>query len=105
MQQRNGIEGSISELVRGHGLRRARYKGFAKVDLQNQLVAAACNIKRWLQKRLKAAFCEGSEGAFSGLKALLGLRRVAPGIWSALGAKLPRFDFGSRSFPLSAVLL
>jgi len=49
-QQRNGIEGTISELVRGHALRRARYKGFAKVDLQNQLVAAACNIKRWLRK-------------------------------------------------------
>jgi Transposase DDE domain len=43
-------EGTISELVRGHGLRRARYKGFAKVDLQNQLVAAACNIKRWLRR-------------------------------------------------------
>jgi transposase len=64
MQQRNGIEGTISELVRGHGLRRARYRGFAKVDLQNQLVAAACNIKRWLQKLIKAvvdtdpeAFC------------------------------------------------
>ena len=50
MQQRNGIEGTISELVRGHALRRARYKGFAKVDLQNQLVAAACNIKRWLRR-------------------------------------------------------
>ena len=37
MHQRNAIEGTISELVRGHGLRRARYKGFAKVDLQNQL--------------------------------------------------------------------
>ena len=54
MQQRNGIEGSISELVRGHGLRRARYKGFAKMDLQNQL-AAACNVKRWLRKLVKAA--------------------------------------------------
>jgi hypothetical protein len=53
MQHRNGIEGTISELVRGHGLRRARYKGFAKVDLQNQLIAAACNIKRWLQKLIK----------------------------------------------------
>lgn len=50
MQQRNGIEGTISELVRGHGLRRARYKGSAKVDLQNQLIAAACNIKRWLRR-------------------------------------------------------
>jgi hypothetical protein len=84
MQQRNGIEGTISELVRGHGLRRARYKGFVKVALQNQLVAAACNLKRWLQKLLKAAFCEGFEGAFSGLKALFGLQRVAPGIWSGL---------------------
>jgi hypothetical protein len=55
MQQRNGVEGTISELVRGHGLRRTRYKGFAKIDLQNQLTAAACNIKRWLQKLTTAA--------------------------------------------------
>ena len=48
MQQRNGIEGTISELVRGHGLRRARYRGLAKLELQNHLIAAACNIKRWL---------------------------------------------------------
>jgi|SRR5579859_901247 len=55
MRQRNGVEGTISELVRGHGMRRARYKGFAKVDLQNQLIAAACNIKRWLGKLSKSA--------------------------------------------------
>jgi hypothetical protein len=54
MHQRNGIEGTISELVRGHGMRRTRYRGFAKVDLQNQLIAAACNIKRWLAKLTKA---------------------------------------------------
>jgi transposase len=52
MRQRNAIEGTISELVRGHGLRRARYKGFAKVDLQNQFIAAACNIKRWIRRLL-----------------------------------------------------
>ena len=56
MHQRNAIEGTISELVRGHGLRRARYQGFAKVDLQNQLIAAACNIKRWFQKLLGTLF-------------------------------------------------
>ena len=55
MHQRNAIEGTISELVRGHGLRRARYKGFAKVDLQNELIAAACNIKRWFRKLLGTA--------------------------------------------------
>jgi transposase len=45
MHQRNAIEGTISELVRSHGLRRARYRGFPKVDLQNQFIAAACNSK------------------------------------------------------------
>jgi hypothetical protein len=55
MQQRNGIEGTISGLIRGHGMRRARYRGFAKVDLQNQMIAAACNIKRWLEKLSRAA--------------------------------------------------
>jgi len=49
MQQRNAIEGTISELVRAHGLRRSRYRGFAKVELQNLFIATACNIKRWLR--------------------------------------------------------
>lgn len=49
MHQRAAVEGSISELVRGHGLRRSRYRGFAKVELQNLLIGTACNIKRWLR--------------------------------------------------------
>jgi transposase len=49
MRQRNAIEGTISELVRAHGLRRSRYRGFAKVELQNLFIATACNIKRWLR--------------------------------------------------------
>jgi len=48
MHVRNGIESTQSELVRAHGLRRARYRGKAKLDLQMQLIGAACNIKRWL---------------------------------------------------------
>ena len=48
MHRRNGIEGTHSELIRGYGLRRARYRGRAKVDLQNQFIGAACNVKRWL---------------------------------------------------------
>jgi len=63
MHQRNAIEGTISELVRGHGLRRARYRGLAKVDLQNQLIAAACNIKRWFQKLQGTIFAAPREDA------------------------------------------
>jgi transposase len=49
MKERNAIEGTHSEMVRGHGQRQARYRGKAKLDLQNQLIGAACNIKRWLK--------------------------------------------------------
>jgi transposase len=49
MRQRNAIEGTISELTRAHGLRRSRYLGFAKVELQNLFIGTACNIKRWLR--------------------------------------------------------
>jgi hypothetical protein len=47
---RNAIEGTQSELVRGHGLRRARYRGKAKVRLQNYFIGAACNAKRWINR-------------------------------------------------------
>lgn len=50
MKHRNAIEGTQSELVRAHGLRRARYRGLAKARLQNYFAGAACNIKRWLRR-------------------------------------------------------
>jgi transposase len=50
MRHRNAIEGTQSELVRAHGLRQARYRGLAKVKLQNYLAGAACNIKRWVRR-------------------------------------------------------
>ena len=50
MHQRNAIEGTQSELVRAHGLRQARYRGLPKVRLQNYLIGAACNAKRWLAR-------------------------------------------------------
>ena len=49
MHQRNGIEGTISELTRAHGMRRNRYRGLAKARFQNLFIATACNIKRWLK--------------------------------------------------------
>ena len=50
MKHRNGIEGTQSELVRAHGLRRARYRGLAKARLQNYFAGAACNVKRWIRR-------------------------------------------------------
>ena len=50
MKHRNAIEGTQSELVRGHGARHARYRGLAKTKLQNYFTGAACNVKRWLRR-------------------------------------------------------
>jgi len=49
MKLRSPIEGKLSELVRYHGLRRARYRGIKKVGLQCYFTAAAVNIKRWFK--------------------------------------------------------
>jgi transposase len=46
MHRRAGIEATISELVRAHGLRQARYRGLAKLRLQNFFTALAVNLKR-----------------------------------------------------------
>jgi hypothetical protein len=52
MKHRNAIEGTQSELVRAHGLRQARYRGLAKVRLQNCFIGAACNAKRWIRREI-----------------------------------------------------
>jgi transposase len=49
MHPRNAVEGTHSELVRGHGLRRTKYRGLSRVSLSHQLIGAACNVKRYLK--------------------------------------------------------
>lgn len=46
MKQRAAIEGTVSELTRKHGARRARYRGQAKVRLQMLFTGTAANLKR-----------------------------------------------------------
>ena len=68
MKHRNAIEGTQSELVRAHGLRRARYRGLAKAKLQNYFIGAACNVKRWLRLeawKLRQALCPRTAPAAS----------------------------------------
>jgi transposase len=46
---RAGIEGTLSELVRAHGLRHSRYRGQGKLRLQGYFTAVATNLKRTLR--------------------------------------------------------
>jgi hypothetical protein len=48
MHQRNAIEGTISEFVRGGG-RRTRYRGLPKTSLANYVHGAAVNVRRWIR--------------------------------------------------------
>ena len=43
---RAGIEGTLSQAVRGMGVRRARYDGLQKTHLQHLLTAVAINLVR-----------------------------------------------------------
>jgi transposase len=45
-KKRAGVEGTISQGVRGFGMRRSRYIGLAKTHLQHLATAAAINIER-----------------------------------------------------------
>ncbi len=45
-QRRSGIEGTISQAVRGFGIRRSRYIGQAKTHLQQVVAATAINFVR-----------------------------------------------------------
>jgi len=58
IQQRNGIEGTISELVR-LGMRRSRYRGLAKTGLANYMLGAACNVNRCLRLMAWRIICVG----------------------------------------------
>jgi transposase len=53
MRRRPAVEGTISELTRKHGARRARYRGNSKGRLQALFTGAAANLKR-LAKALEA---------------------------------------------------
>lgn len=65
--RRNAVEGTQSELVRAHGLRRARYRGEAKVRQQNYFIGAACNAKRWI-RRVMWELRQGALGAKIGVE-------------------------------------
>ena len=56
-KRRAGVEGTLSQGVRGFGLRYARYRGLEKTHLQHVATAAAINVDRivaWLVERPRA---------------------------------------------------
>jgi hypothetical protein len=55
--RRAGVEGTLSQGIRGFGLRRTRYWGLSKTHLQNVAIAAVINVDRlaaWFDGHLRA---------------------------------------------------
>jgi len=63
MHKRNGIEGTISGLVRGNGMRRSRFRGKAKTQLHIKLSGAAANVSRLHRKRRLEASANTAKAA------------------------------------------
>ena len=66
------IERKLSELVRRHDLRRARYRGLAKVQRQALLTCMTVNLKRIVKLRTPPAEAEPEsvavpDGAWTGM--------------------------------------
>lgn len=53
---RSGVEATISELKRTHGMGKLRVRGRRKVDLAVGLKMTACNIKRWAKQVANTPF-------------------------------------------------
>lgn len=63
---RAGVEATMSELKRGHGLGRLRVRGMPRVRLQVAFKVIACNVKRWA----RAARCRAVRSLLLVLMAL-----------------------------------
>jgi len=87
---RAGIEGSLSEGIRSHGLRRARYRGQPKTQLQAQAMAAAINEG----KHPSDAATDGSWIAASAQASPLSVGSFA----IALGGMMSGHNFPAESF-------
>ena len=55
---RAGVEATVSELTRAHGLRRARHRKRSRTKLQVIFAALACNVKRFIQHGDESAYLE-----------------------------------------------
>lgn len=55
--QRAGVEGTISQGIRGFDLRSSRYVGLDKVHLQHILTATAINAVRLFARERRCSFC------------------------------------------------
>jgi hypothetical protein len=63
---RSGIEGTNSELKGRHGAGRLRVRHRPRVELALTMKVTACNVKRWLRARQRAASAEVGAGAEGG---------------------------------------
>jgi transposase len=82
---RSGIEATMSELKRGHGMARLRVRRLPKVQFAVACKVIACNIKRWAKAQTTSNF--DPNGLIKLLLSLLA-------IFSSLASRIWHFCFG-----------
>jgi hypothetical protein len=101
-QIRAGVEATMSEMKRAHGVGRLRVRRMARVRLQVAFKATACNIKRWA--RVALARANAPDGALRSpsrpLKAIHALLTAILACWAIASRRVhqsrPCLAHGSR---------
>jgi hypothetical protein len=57
---RAGVEGTVSEMTRAHGMRKARHRTESRIELQMLFGAIACNVKRFIRHGMKYNYLESN---------------------------------------------
>jgi len=97
---RSGIEATMSELKRGHGLGKLRVRRAPRVLLAVGLKVTACNVKRWLRAAVVGA--EARSRARQASRAAAGLAQASVGVANEACQALWRFltRICRRSWPI-----
>jgi hypothetical protein len=91
---RSGIEATMSELKRSHGMGKLRVRRAAKVCFAVACKVIACNIKRWAKAYV---------GSCNGLQCVLKLILDQFGVLEATAEEIYRYLQANRSWQLKLV--
>jgi transposase len=81
-RRKHKAEGSFADAANNHGFKQARWRGLAKMTIQNLLVAAVQNVRKLLHHTSRNSTNLAASAARAAIQTLLSLRRLLTFGWN-----------------------